>query len=825
MPHTLTVFSPVQGAVVPLEQVPDPVFSEHMLGDGLAIDPGTDTIYAPFDGEIVNVAPGLHALVIRSGQAEVLIHVGLETVGLKGQGFTPLVRMGDSVKKGQPLLRFNPHTLAEKGLCPLVVVLLTSPADTPVLHKAEGMVQTNSPLFQTAFPNQAEQEQGQGVFTESAPLTVINPNGLHARPAGVLAQLAMQYPYPVQISKNGASVNAKSVVSIMALALAYHDQVTVRAEGPQQQAKAFLAQVEAGFKNGFGEKDAGASPSAPKAAAAERTALCACPGLACGEAFLYQPADITIDETAADPQTEKKRLDDTVQSVILETELKISQEKNPAVQAILTAHLRMLQDPLLLQTARDSVAKGKSAAYGLGLALRAGIGLLQKTQNNFLMERAADLKDLRRTLLLRLGAHAEPAPLPPQGCIWIAEDLLPSEAAALEGRAAGVLLAYGSPTAHASILLRNMNIPCIVRAGKEALEISSGATVCLDATRAQFAVNPDDAALEAFLSRQEATRRDQLRYQKDALQKACTKDGVQILVEGNVSSAKEAASAIASGADGLGLVRTEFLFQGRTQPPSEAEQCAVYQSILDAAQGRPVTLRTLDAGGDKPLPFLYIPPEDNPIVGVRGIRAFKKNEAFFRAQLRAMLRVRHNGNLRIMLPMIAFAEEVDYFKNILAQEQQSLGLEANVPLGIMVEVPSAALTSGQMAARADFFSIGTNDLTQYTLAIDRGHPELSGLSDPLHPAVLKLIELTCQGAAAHGKPTAVCGAMAGDLLAVPLLIGLGVRELAVSAGAVAEIKALVRTLDTQQCAQAAQKALTLASAQEVRLLAQEVFPI
>ena len=824
MPQTFTVFSPIEGTAIPLEQVPDPVFSEHMLGDGLAIDPASDTVKAPFDGEIINLSPARHALVIRRGQAEILIHVGLETVGLKGEGFTPLVHTGESVRQGQPLLRFDPMVLAQKGLCPFVVVLLTAPANSPVLNKAQGVLQNNSPLFEVPIPNAAEKAQGQGAFVESAPLTVLNPNGLHARPAGVLAQLAMQYPYAVQLTKNGASVNAKSVVSIMALALACHDQVTVRAEGPQKQAQAFLAQVEAAFKAGFGEKDI-SSPAKilpPSVQSPAAGALSACPGMACGEAFLYQPADISVEETAANPKVEKKRLEDTLQTVILETELKIANEKNTEMQAILNAHLRILQDPLLLQTARESVAKGKSAAYALGLALRAGIGLLQKTQNTFLMERAADLKDLRRTLLIRLGAHAAPAPVPPVGCIWIAEDLLPSEAAALEGRAAGVLLAYGSPTAHASILLRNMNIPCIVRAGKDVLDTPSGATICLDATRTRFTVNPTDAELETFLSRQEQTRREHIRHQADAQGKALTLDGVEIRVEGNVSNAKEAALAVANGADGLGLVRTEFLFQKSRQTPSEEEQQTAYQAIVNAANGRPVTLRTLDAGGDNPRPFLHFPPEANPIVGVRGIRAFKNNEAFFRSQLRALLRLQQPGALRIMLPMVTLAEEVDFFKKILSQEQEALGLTSPVQLGIMVEVPSAALISQQMAARVDFLSIGTNDLTQYTLAIDRGHPELAPHSDHLHPAVLNLIALTCQGAAAYQKPVGVCGSMAGDLLAVPFLIGLGVRELAVGAGAIAEIKALVRTLDTQECKTLAQKALSMATAQQVRVLAQSI---
>lgn len=275
----------------------------------------------------------------------------------------------------------------------------------------------------------------------------------------------------------------------------------------------------------------------------------------------------------------------------------------------------------------------------------------------------------------------------------------------------------------------------------------------------------------------------------------------------------------------MGLVRTEFLFQGRAFMPTEDEQHSVYQAVLDAAGGKTVTFRTLDAGGDKPLPFVDIAPEENPIVGIRGVRAFSKNQAFFRTQLRALLSVRPLKNIRIMLPMITFAEEVDFFKTLIAEESAALGISESVQTGIMVEVPSAALTAERLAQKADFFSLGTNDLTQYTLAIDRGHKELSAKADHLHPAVLKLIDMTCQGAQKHHKPVAVCGAMAGDAAAVPLLIGLGVTELAVGAGAVARIKDLVRRLDKTQCQETAKHALTLADAQEVRAIVRAKFGV
>ena len=827
MPKTFTVYSPVEGAVVPLEQVPDPVFSEHMLGDGLAVDPGNDTVYAPFDGKVISVTKESHALVLGKDGAEILIHVGLETVNLKGEGFTSLVQAGETVQKGQPLLKFDPSVLAAKAPCSFVIVVVTTPAETTISHKAEGLIKVGTPLFEIPCANAAEETPSPTDFLESDVLTVINPNGLHARPAGVLAQMALKYPFAVEIVKGDQRANAKSVVGVMGLSLAYRDQVVIRAAGPEDQAKALLVQLATGFKEGFGEKGAAPMPSIASAPSADQpTALSACAGLAYGKAFLYHAQDIFFEEQAsADPIAEKKQLDDTLQAVILETQSKISTEKNEETKTILSAHLSILQDPEMLQTAHKAVANGKSAAYGISEAIRNSISVLQNTGNAFLMERAADLKDLRRALLLRLGGKKQDTPNIPEGSILIAEELLPSEVSALAGQAAGVLLAYGSPTAHASIMLRNMGIPSIVRAGAKVLSVASNATICLDADQATYLVNPDAAEQARFQTRLEKNKQERQAQQQTAHEKAVTKDGIQIWVEGNVANEKEASQSVQNGADGLGLVRSEFLFHGRSQSPSESEQRAAYQAILEAAQGRPVTLRTLDAGGDKPLPFVQIPPEDNPIVGIRGIRAFKRNESFFRTQLRAMLSVGKSGNLRIMLPMVAFTEEVDFFKQVIAEEKDSLGIKADIKIGIMVEVPSAALISSQMAARADFFSIGTNDLTQYTLAIDRGHKELSALSDSLHPAVLKLISLTCQGAKENGKPVAVCGAMAGDLMAVPLLIGLGVTELAVGAASIAPVKALVRRLDSQKCKAVAQKTLALASAQEVRALVRTEFGV
>lgn len=834
MPDALSVLSPLNGTAVPLEQTPDPVFAELMLGDGLAINPTSNILYAPFDAKILNVNKAGHAVVLIAHGIELLLHVGLETVALKGEGFKVFVKTGDEIKAGQKILEFDLDILRKKAASPLVLVVVTSPQGTPAAGKATGTLQTGQTMFSVPLPEQESQATVlPGSFLESAPLSIVNLHGLHARPAAVLAKLAAAYPHLIQVVRNGKTADAKSIVALMGLALAYGQQITLRVSGPKQQAAQILTQLEDAFKNGFGEKAGGgfASDTAPQPKQIDFSqpvplrGLCACGGLARGKAFAIQASTLSFEENAKNPQEEKALLENTLRTLAEKLEAQISTEKNKESREIINAHLLLVKDPLLADAAFKTIQQGKTAAFAFNAAIRHSVDILKKTNNRFLMERIADLKDIRREVLTLLTGAIRQRPEVPQNSIVVAEDLLPSDVSALPDHTAGVVLAAGSPTAHAGILLRNRGIPTLVRAGDTVLQIPPQTEILLDADAAKAVISPSQTQIKDFEIRLHQLQQAAQAADETAFEPALTQDGLHILVEGNVSGPAETARAAKSGADGMGLVRTEFLFQGRAFMPTEEEQRSVYQAVLDAAAGQPVTFRTLDAGGDKPLPFVDIAPEENPIVGVRGVRAFAKNQMFFRTQLRALLSVHPLKNVRIMLPMISFADEVDFFKDLIAQEATALGITDAVQTGIMVEVPSAALTAAQLAKRADFFSLGTNDLTQYALAIDRGHKELSTRADHLHPAVLKLIAFTCQGAQQYNKPVAVCGAMAGDMAAVPLLIGLGVTELAVGAGSIARTKNLIRRLNAGDCRAAVEHALTLATAQEVRHLVREKFGI
>ena len=821
------VLSPLEGTVVPLDQVPDPVFSEHMLGDGLAVLPTSNQLLAPVSGTVATLNKALHAIVLRCQETEILIHVGLETVALNGEGFKAFIKEGDSVTAGQKLLEFDLDILQKKAASPLVLVVVTSPTDALVSEKTSGAVQTGQRLYQVSVKSELQAATTDLTsFCESGPITLLNPNGLHARPAAVLANLAAQYPYDIILFHGKQSSNAKSIVGLMGLSLTAKDQVVLRAYGPKEQAGQMLLKLQAALESGLGEKElvapAGEQPAEvkPVQVPLQVSGLSACGGLASGPAYLLTVKALSFEENAANPQEECTALEHALNTLTAQMEAQISAEKNAESRAILNAHLLLLHDPLLTDTTRQTILQGKTAAFAFNTAIRQSIDILKKTKNRFLMERIADLKDVRREVLCQLTGEKHRLPEIPPGSVIIADDLLPSDVSALPEHIAGVLLASGSPTAHAGILLRNRNIPCIVQAGNEVLAIPGGTLLLLDADKATARVAPLADEQQAFEQRRQQSAAENKQNYQAAQEPALTQDGVQILVEGNVANTEESAQSKKAGADGLGLVRTEFLFQNRAIAPTEDEQLAVYQAILDAARGT-VTFRTMDAGGDKPVPFVNIPQEDNPIVGIRGVRALKNNESFFRTQLRALLRVRPLKRVRLMLPMVSFLSELQAFQQIIAEEKKNLGISEPVKLGIMIEVPAAALTAAQLAQAADFFSIGTNDLTQYTLAIDRGHKQISSLADPLHPGVLKLIEATTQGARLYRKPVAVCGAVAADTTAVPLLIGLGVTELAVGAGAVARIKALVRKLKQADCQALAEKALQLPDARAVRQLTED----
>jgi len=542
-------------------------------------------------------------------------------------------------------------------------------------------------------------------------------------------------------------------------------------------------------------------------------------GVAVGTAVRLVEEEIPIEERAANAALDATRLQRAVDAVKAHLE-ELARTASGQSLELLRAHAQLVQDPELLRRALESVARGKSAAYGWREATRALSDSLAALDDARMRERAADLRDLENQVIRVLkGESPSSGRELPANAIAIAADLLPSQLICLDARRlAGVALARGGATSHVSILAAARGIPMLVAVGPAVLEVAEGTTVVLDTEHGWIDIDPPAPELAA--ARQAAGQRAAERAAdlEAAQRPALTQDGVRVVVNANLGTAEEAREALASGAEGCGLLRTEFLFLDRREPPSEPEQAAEYGRIAAALEGRPVCVRTMDVGGDKPIAYLPMPREENPALGMRGVRASLAEPALLRAQVAAILRVRPESQCRVLLPMVNDLEELRTVRAIAAECAREQG-RALPAIGVMIETPAAAILADQLAVEADFLSIGTNDLSQYVLAIDRGHAELAGKLDALHPAVLRMIRAVAAAGAAHGKSVSVCGAMGSDVDALPLLIGLGIHEVSATIASIPRLKRMVRLLVASECRELAQHALAAPSAAAVRDLA------
>jgi phosphocarrier protein FPr len=548
------------------------------------------------------------------------------------------------------------------------------------------------------------------------------------------------------------------------------------------------------------------------------------PGLAVGEVHQVRRVEIPVVEDGDGVDPERRRLAsaiDTAKGQLAALRAQLHAKADPAKAAIFAAHEELVEDPDLLEIAESAIAKGKSAAFAWKKAATMHADRLAALRNPLLAQRANDLRDVGlRVLAILTGAETR-APEYAPNTILIAEDLAPSDTAALDRtRVMGFCTTRGGATSHVAILARSLGLPALAGVEPAALEVPNGTTVILDGGKGTLRLRPTQDEVNRIRGAQERAERQRKEDLAHAQEPAVTKDGTRKAIMANVGGLKDAAQIADLGGEGVGLLRSEFLFMERSSAPTEDEQFESYKAIAQALGGKPVVIRTLDVGGDKPLAYLPIPKEDNPFLGERGVRVGLDRPEILRAQLRAILRASAFGKVSVMFPMIATLQELREAKAILNEEASRLGIPP-IPTGIMVEVPATAVMAAQFAREADFFSIGTNDLTQYTLAMDRGHPKLAPQVDGLSPGVLHLIAHTVRGAHAAGRHVGVCGGIASDPRGVPILIGLGVDELSISLPAIPSIKAQIRSLRLEECRDLAEKALAAESAEEVRSLIPE----
>jgi phosphoenolpyruvate-protein phosphotransferase len=826
MASDLVLLSPLDGWACSLAEVPDPVFAEAMLGDGIAIDPTSGVLRAPCDAVVFNLHAARHAVSLRTeGGLEILLHVGLETVALGGEGFEAHVAAGQAVRAGDALLSFDLDRVARRAVSLISPMVITEAAGFSIAERhADRLVSAGQPLLRLSAGARATAPVASpGGAASTRAVVVPLAHGLHARPAARIAQCAAAHSTEVTVAWAGREASARSPVGLMALGLRQGDTAMLSATG--RDAEAALAAIAALIESGMGEAHAPAPAPAPKPppagppVAGRLRGVTAAPGLAIGIAARLTQTELAVAEVGQGVVHERAALTAALAEVAGQIAQAAAGDTDPTRRAILGAHAAFLDDPTLTQEADRLIGEGKSAGYAWKAAVGGFVDALKSLADRRMAERVDDLMDLERRVLSALAGDACAEPDLPAGAILLAGELLPSQLMAIPaGRLAGLCTGGGGPTSHVAILAAAMGIPAVVAVGPGLDAIPEGATVILDADAGTLEASPGAPALEAAQGRlaARATRREAAR--SAAREPATLADGTPLPVLANLGSLAEAQAATAGGAEGCGLLRSEFLFLERETAPDEDEQAERYQAVADALGDRPLVVRLLDIGGDKPVAYLPSPDEDNPALGVRGVRLLLRRPQLLRAQLRAILRVAPGGRCSIMVPMVSRLSELRAVRAALDEARRELGALGRVELGVMIETPAAAMMADQLAGEADFLSIGTNDLTQYALAMDRGHPDLAAEVDGLDPAVLRLIRLTCEGGAGRGVATSVCGGLAGDPAAIPILIGLGVSKLSMAAAAIPEAKAMIRTLSADACRRLADAALAETSADAVRAL-------
>ena len=686
----------------------------------------------------------------------------------------------------------------------------------------------------------APEEPAKEVDAE-ARFRIVNQIGLHARPAALVVELAARFDADLRLAKaggGGAPVAAKSLTALMTLGARLGDELVATASGPRAQEA--VEAVEQLAREGFGEGVAVAAapengdqpaPEPPPEVSPLKPGdilkgIAASPGVAIAPARHLDAASAEPPEREPeDEESERRRLDtarDTARAAIEDDRRRVAERGATAEAEIFAAHLALLDDDALLEPAAAAISGGATAEGAWQKAAAEVAATYRGLDQPLLRERATDVEDVGRRVVLAIAGESPQAGPEEEGVV-LAGELTPAEAASLDPEVVrGVATARGTPTAHAAILARALGLPAVVGLGDALLAVAEGAPLLLDGDEGSLQVSPPEEVVRAATERAERASERRAAAMERAREPAETRDGTRIEVAANVEDPAAAEAALELGADGVGLLRTEFLFLDQPELPSEDEQAERIGAIARVLDGRSLIVRTLDAGADKPLPALSQEPEANPFLGRRGIRLSLAHPDLLATQLRAILRVARDHPLKLMFPMVATAEELQEALAVLQRARSETGIDAELETGVMIEVPAAAILSERLARHVDFFSIGTNDLTQYVMAAERGNEHVAPLLGGPQPALLRLVRETVAGADRHGRWVGVCGELAGDPPAAVLLAGLGVRELSMAPPLIPEAKAALREVTLGDAQAAAEQALAAENAGEARRLAAEL---
>ncbi|WEG12895.1 phosphoenolpyruvate--protein phosphotransferase [Pullulanibacillus sp. KACC 23026] len=565
--------------------------------------------------------------------------------------------------------------------------------------------------------------------------------------------------------------------------------------------------------------------------------IAASSGIAIAKAFLLQNASKEVEKkTISDPEKEYDRFEQAVTKAKAELQDirdRAEREMGAENAAIFSAHLLVLEDPELLSNVKTKIDSEKvNAEFALKEVAAMFISIFEQMDNDYMKERAADIRDVSERVIAHLMGVTLHSPASIQEeVIVLAEDLTPSDTAQLNRQyVKGFATNIGGRTSHSAIMSRSMEIPAVVGTKKVTAEIENGTLVIIDGIEGLVIGNPTDEQIQAYKQKKEAFDANKKEWAKLKDQKTVTSDQHHVELAANIGTPKDLQGVRENGAEAIGLYRTEFLYMDRDKLPTEDEQFAAYKEVLEGMEGKPVVIRTLDIGGDKELPYLNLPKEMNPFLGYRAIRLCLDQQDIFRTQLRALLRASVYGNLKVMFPMIATLTEFREAKEILLEEKRKLQ-EADTPvsdtieIGMMVEIPSTAVSADLFAKEVDFFSIGTNDLIQYTMAADRMNEQVSYLYQPFNPSILRLIKLVTDAAHKEGKWVGMCGEMAGDPLAVPVLLAIGLDELSMSASSILPARTQLLSLSKEEADKHVETLLNMDTADDVVKYTKETFKL
>lgn len=665
-------------------------------------------------------------------------------------------------------------------------------------------------------------------------------SGLHARPASHLTEVANKFASECSITnlRNGLVANAKSVLNVIAADIRFEDRCVIIVSGPDEQAAhtALLEFVESALPNC--DVPLAEVPTVNNGAiiprqfrAAGVTCITGIPvsrGIAQGKIRVLDkialPTDIGSREQS-DTEAELSRLKEAISAVRSRISEKLKYAVTPVGVAVLEANLAMAGDVALVERLTKGISQGQSVAQAVVEAGEFFVDLFLHSENEYVRQRSADVEEICLQLLEEVGGIQPSPPLElTEPSVVVAETLAPQQILGLHRDwLKALVLENSGTTSHAAILARSLGIPTVAAVRNAHLVLTSGREVMVDGDRGIVipSINPD---VRRFYDREQKTQ--QRRREKgleQALKVATTSEGRRLEVAANATSAEETTAALENGADGIGLFRTEMIFLGREEPPSEEEQFAIYSETAKAAAGRPVIIRTFDIGGDKRVPYLNQAEEENPFLGYRGARLYAEHQELLLSQLRAILRASRFGSIQVMAPMISSLHEVVQFKASISRAQEQLrkrGFEfqTDISIGIMIEVPALAFLIDQLSAEVEFFSLGTNDLSQYFYASDRTNPKVSSLLSVREPSFLRLLSQIVEGAHKSKKWIGMCGEMASDLSILPLLIGLGLDEISVIASEIPEFKRSIGELSSSHCTEILQRALHCESSEEVESL-------